>query len=180
MALLVKNRVVSSVAGTSHQGYAVIQQWTHVTCPARVVPQSTTDIIFRVYGGRVLVHRLLGEVTVVISGTDPQISILSKALNAAGDTAIGTAVTVASSATIANLEVGGSVWPEGDATAIIKSNAGAVAVAGTWQQWIAPRGEIYLNAAASSTTGSMKWDIWYQPLDEGAFVVGQGVAAVVI
>lgn len=180
MAFMIKNRAPNSVVGNSHQGYSTVAQLTHVACPSRTVPQSTTDIVFRVYGGRINVWRMLGQVTTVISGTDPQISIVSKALNQAGDTAVGTAVTVASTASIASLEVGGFVWPEGDGTAILKANAGAVAAAGTWQWWIAPQGEIYINAAASSVTGAMKWDLWYQPLDEGAFVVAQTSAATAI
>lgn len=159
-------------------GRPVVEQWIQVSRDTQTVPQTTTDILFRVYGGRVRVKRLLGEVTTVISGTDPQLSVLSKKLDGT-PAAVGTAVTVASSATIASLEVGGFVFIEGDGTALLKSNAGAVAAAGTWQEWIAPQGEIYLNAAASSTTGKMKWDLWYAPLDAGAYVVPSIVATVI-
>jgi hypothetical protein len=153
-------------------GQPIVAQWINVSRTAATVPQSTTDILFRVYGGRVLIHKLLGEVTTVISGTDPQLSVLSKKLDGT-PAAVGTAVTVASAATIASLEVGGFVTVEGDGTALLKANAGALAMAGTWQTWVAPQGEIYLNAAASSVTGAMKWDLWYQPLDPGAYVAAR-------
>lgn len=159
-------------------GRPVLEQWIQVSRDTQTVPQSTTDILFRVYGGRVRVKRLLGEVTTVISGTDPQLSVLSKKLDAT-PAAVGTAVTIASTASIASLEVGGTVFVEGDTTALLKANAGAVAASGTWQEWIAPQGEIYLNAAASSVTGKMKWDLWYSPLDAGAYVVANAVQAVI-
>lgn len=172
MAFTAKN------VGKPGPGRPVLDQWVQVSRSAAVVPQSTTDILFRVYGGRVRVKRLLGEVTTAISGTDPQLSVLSKKLDGT-PAAVGTAVTVASSATIASLEVGGTMFIEGDGTALLKANAGAVAAAGTWQEWIAPQGEIYLNAAASSVTGAMKWDIWYSPLDAGAYIVANGTQTVI-
>jgi hypothetical protein len=79
-------------------GRPVLSQWLHVARTTALVPQSggsATDIIFRVFGGRVLVHLLIGEVTTVISGTDPVLKVSSKKLDGT-PAAVGTAVDVAS------------------------------------------------------------------------------------
>lgn len=180
MALLVKNVNVGRTSGpTTGAGQSVLGQYIHVLRPAALVPQTTTDIIFRVYGGKVLVHLLWGEVSgVAISSTDPVLKVSSKALDATS-TAVGTAVDVASTVSIASLEIGGNVTVLGSGAALVKNNAGAgIATLGRIP-WIAPQGEIYLTAGASSTTGKMQWEIFYQPLTEGAYVVANGTQTVI-
>jgi hypothetical protein len=68
---------------------------------------------------------------------------------------------------------------EGDGTAGVLSNAGAAYVGPNSGQFIVPQGEIYLTTSATNT-GAMKWDLWYQPLDEGAYVapVNSATAAI--
>lgn len=179
MAFLLKNVPRGRVAGTSEGGQSTINQWIQVTQPARVLPQSTTDIIFRVFGGRVLVHKLLGTCTVVLTATDPGYSLASKALDNAS-AVIGTGTALCSTVNLASLEVGGMVVGIGTGGAAVKNNAGAsISTAGT-VEFILPQGEVYINTTGSNTTGQMKHDMWYQPLDPGAYVVGQAVAAVAI
>ena len=179
MALLIKNSPGRST-GPSNPGQATLEQRTHVKRAAKVLPQTTTEILFKVIGGRVLVHNLVGEVTTVLTSTDPIAKISSKKLNAALDTAVGTAVDVASTVSLASLEVGGFAYVEGDGTALVKSTAGAAFIGANSGNWIAPNGEIYLTTGASNTTGAMKWDLWYQPLDEGAYVVAVDTATAAV
>lgn len=178
MAFLSKTARARS-GGPSNSGWATIDQFIQVTRAGKVLPQTTTEILFRVFGGRVLVRALVGTVTTVLTATDPVGKISSKALTAAS-VAIGTAVDVASTVTIASLEVGGMVFIEGDGTAWVKSNAGAAFIGTNSGLWIAPQGEIYLTTGGSNTTGAMQWDIFYQPLDPGATVVSVDVATAVI
>lgn len=168
MALLIKNHTTSASASSSTQGSAVLDQEIKVSVPARTIPATTTDQIFRVKGGRVLVKRLLGTVTTVIQTQADNMKVSSKQLDAAS-AAVGTAVDVAANVDITAREVGGMYFVEGDGTAGVLSNAGAAFVGTNSGQWIAPQGEIYLTTSATNT-GAMKWDLWYQPIDPGAFV----------
>ena len=167
MALMVKNRHASSLAA-SRSGAAVLDQYIHVQTPARVLPATTTDQIFRVKGGRVLVKVLLGEVTTICSGTATTLKVTSKKLDAAS-AAVGTAVDVASATAVTSKEVGSLLTVEGDGTGLIVNDAGAGLPGTGAGYWIAPQGEIYLTTSATNT-GATKWDLWYLPLDEGAYV----------
>jgi hypothetical protein len=147
----------------------IVEQLTQVSKEALTVPASTTQQLFRVYGGRVKVKLLLGEVTTVIQTQTDNLKVSSKALDNTS-TAIGTAVDVASNLDITAMQVGGLFVVEGDGTAGVKSTAGAAFLGTNSGEWIAPQGEIYLTTDATNT-GAMKWDIWYEPLDAGAYVV---------
>lgn len=168
MAFMLKNRTQTSVAGASHNGYATVQQYTQVSTAGRVLPATTTDQIFRVKGGRVLVHLILGEVTTVCSGTATNLKLTSKKLDN-GSVAVGTAVDLTANAAVTSKEVGALFVPLGSGAAAIVSNAGAgIATLGR-NAFICPQGEIYITTDATNT-GAMKWDIFYQPLDAGAYV----------
>lgn len=167
MALVIKTQKARPT-GTSNSGWSTLDQWIQVSRPAALLPQTSTDILYRVAGGRVVVRCLLGEVTVLMPATDAVLSVSSKALSNAS-VAIGTAVVLNSTVTTANREVGGFFLVNGAGTAIVASNAGAV-LSDTLDQFILPQGEVYLTGGASTVTGQVKWDIFYQPLDPGAYV----------
>lgn len=177
MAFLIKNSVRPSGSSASRQGLATVDQWIQVSRDTATVPATTTDILFRVYGGRVMVKGLLGEVTTVIQTQADNLKVSSKKLSAAS-AAVGTAVDVASNLDITAIEVGGNLWVEGDGTALVKATAGASLIGANSGYWIAPQGEIYLTTSATNT-GAIKWDIWYQPLDAGAYVVANAVAVAI-
>ncbi len=134
-----------------------------VSKAAATVPQSTTQNIFTVAGGRVLVRALIGEVTVAIgAGTTPDLSVTSTPTT-------GTATVIASDVVIASDEIGTLYYVEGDGTALIPISSGyAQAAAG--QGFILPIGVVSI-ATTESTVGATKWDLWYLPLDDGATVV---------
>ena len=180
MAFVVKNVNSRRVAGpTSGAGQAVLQQWIQVSRPALVLPQSTTQQLFRIYGGRVLVHLLLGEVTVVMTSTDPGLSIDYAALTNAS-ALVGTAYALASTLNIASDEVGTLFSVEGDGSAIISGNQVAGTVEAFSTGFVAAQGEIYATTTGNNTTGQIKWDLWYQPLDAGAYVSAVSVATAAI
>lgn len=178
MAFLVKQTHQGRTSGPAGTGQATLNQMVHVSRPALALPQSTTEQLFRVKGGRVWVHLLLGEVTTVIQNSDPVAKISSKKLDATS-TAVGSAVDIAPTVALTSLEVGGLIFMEGDNTALLLTNAGGGGVANNNYRMIIPQGEIYLTTGASKT-GAIKWDIWYQPLDEGAFVEAVSVATAAI
>jgi len=176
MAFVIKNTNAPKSSPVAGSGQAFLDQAIHVTRGALVVPQSTTEQLFLVKGGRVRIKGLVGEVTTIMTATDPVMKVSSQKLDAAQTATVGTAVDVASTVDISSLEVGGFVFVEGDGTAAVKSNAGAAFIGTNSGQWVAPAGQIYITTTANNVTGQMKWDLWYQPLDEGAFVVAVSTA----
>lgn len=168
MALLIKRAHRQSSSSASQGGAAVLDQFIQVSTATRTPPATTTDQIFRVRGGRVLVRALIGEVTTAIQNQACNLKVSSKRLDNSS-VAVGTAVDVASNVTIQALELGSSLFVEGDGTALVTSTAGAAFIGANSGMWVAPQGEIYLTTSATNT-GSIKWDIFYQPLDPGAYV----------
>ena len=179
MALVIKNANLARPVGAIPNGQAYISQWIHVARPTLSLPQSTTEQIFRVHGGRILVKLLLGEVTTVIEGTDPQLKVSVSKLTAAAALS-GTAYDIASTLDISSDEVGTMYVVEGDGTAIISGNQVAGSVEAFSQGFVmAGPGQIYITTGASKT-GAIKWDLWYQPLDEGAYAEAKVTAVAAI
>lgn len=136
--------------------------------PGVNLPASTTGRIFRVFGGKVKVRALIGIVTTVIQTQACNLKVSAQALAAAATT-IGSAVDVAANVDVTGLEVGGHYFVEGDATAGVLSNAGLILVGTNSGEWIVEQGQIYLTASATNT-GKVRWELFYQPLDFGAYV----------
>ena len=167
MAFLIKSHRQQS-AGPSNQGTAVISQWIKVSRPALALPASTTEQLFRVYGGRVFVRLLVGEVTTVIEGTDPVLKVSVSSLTDAG-VLQGTAYDIASTLDISSDEVGTMYGVEGDGTAITSGGQVSASLEAFGTGFVMKQGQIYITTGATKT-GAIKWDLWYQPLDAGAYV----------
>lgn len=179
MAFVVKNVNARRTAGpTSGAGQAVLSQWIQVSRGALALPATTTEQLFRVRGGRVLVRLLLGEVTTVIEGTDPQLKVSVSSLTDGG-VRQGTAYDIASTLDISSDEVGTLFAVEGDGTAIISGNQVSGSVEAFGMGFVMKQGQIYITTGATKT-GAIKWDIWYQPLDAAAYVDAISVATAAI
>lgn len=178
MAFVVKNRGPVNSASASKQGYATISQWIQTSCPAKSLPATTTDQVFRVRGGRVLVYLIIAEVTTIIQAQATTVKFTSKRLDNAS-VAVGSAVDLSATTDLNALEVGGTLGCLGSGAAGVKSNAGAVLATLGQNAFVVPQGEIYVTTGATST-GAMKYDIYYQPLDPGAYVDAVGTATVAI
>ena len=175
MALLIKNKAGNRFSNPqTGGGQAVLDQWIQVSRPALTLPASTTQQIFRVYGGRVLVHLLLAEVTTVIEGTDPVSTVRTTRLTDAGALS-GTVYVVASTLDMSSDEVGTIYTIEGDGTAILSPQLAGSGNGSTVGPWIMPQGQI-VHRTTATKTGALKWDIWYQPLDSGAYVISINTA----
>ena len=178
MAFLIKSRRIQN-AGPYTRGSAVIDQLIQVSRAAKNLPQTTTEQLFRVYGGLIWVRALIGEVTTIIQSSDPVIKITAGRLDDAG-ALVGTVYDIASTLNISSDEVGSIYTVEGDGTAIISPQlAGAGYMGAAANGWIMPQGEIYLTTGASKT-GALKWDLFYQPLYAGAYAVAVDTATAAI
>lgn len=150
-------------------GQPVLQQLIQVSRPTATITQNTaTEMLFRVRGGRVLVHLLIGEVTTIIQSQATTLKLTHKKLSDAS-AAVGTAVDVCATVDGNAKEVGSLYVPLGSGAAAIWSNAGCALGTLGRIPFILPQGELYGTAGANSS-GALKWDIWYQPLDAGAFI----------
>ena len=135
----------------------------HVSRPTAALPTSgVTTSYFLVTGGRVEVTLLIGEVTTALEGTDPGISVTSRATT-------GSAVVLNSTADVSSLEIGAFIRVNGNGGALILSNAGACLSTAYPSGFVVPTGNIAV-IATTTKTGSVKWDLWYFPIDEGATV----------
>jgi hypothetical protein len=129
----------------------------HVQKASATLPSSTTQDIFTITGGYVLVRALVGQVTVEVGAGTTH------------DHSTGTTIDVATDVVIASDEVGTLYYVEGDGTALIPISSGyAQAAAG--QGFILPAGTLQI-VTSETTAGATKWDLWYLPLDDGATVV---------
>lgn len=125
------------------------------------LPQTAAAALFNIVGGRVAITGILGEVTVAI-----QNQACNTKLTANPTT--GTSVDLCAVLSIANDEVGclyGITGTVGDA--MLGVNAGYAPMPS--RACVVNVGTIDLDCAASNT-GSVKWSIWYVPLDDGAYV----------
>lgn len=132
-----------------------------VSKTAATLPATTTQNIFTISGGRVLVTCLVGEVTTICSAT-------ASNLKATSVPTVGTAADIAANVAIANLEAGTILVVEGDATAIIAVSAG-FAPALNALPFILPIGVLRIETSGTNT-GATKWDLFYVPIDDGAVV----------
>lgn len=158
-------------------GQPVVAEWIQVVRAAATLPATTTDILFRVFGGRVLVHLIVGEVTTVIQAQATTLKITGKKLDGT-PAAVGTAVDLCATADGNAKEVGSLYIPLGSGAAPVWSNAGSGLGTLGRNAFIQPQGELYITTGATST-GAMKWDLWYQPLDAGAYVAASAVAVAI-
>ncbi len=149
--------------GTVPFGFDRVRTWKHLKRNTATIPATTTEELFKITNGRILVHLLLGEVTTIIQ---TQTCNLKVTINPT----TGTSGDVASNLDVTATEAGGLLFPEGDGTALIGVDAGTGFGAGGQQPWIVPIGGIDITTSATNT-GAIKWDLWYEILDEDALVI---------
>ena len=128
------------------------------------LPATTSQNLFTIAGGRILLLALVGEVTTIIQAQATTVKVTSTPTT-------GSAIDMSSTgADINALEVGGRITlanPPAAASALTKTNAGYTNLQGV--QVIVPIGNISYTTGATST-GSIKWDLFYVPYDAAAVV----------
>jgi len=124
------------------------------------LPQSATAAIFNILTGRVAITRIIGEVTVILG------AVGNMSLN--GAPTVGTAVPLCAVVAAGTKEAGTLLGITGTfANAMLAANAGALEA--QVKDVILNVGTLTLTLSASST-GSVKWTLFYIPIDDGAYV----------
>lgn len=132
------------------------------------LPQTTQSALFNIVGGRVLLTGILGEVTTVIQNQANNTKLV------ANPTA-GSDVDLCAVTDVANLEVGGKLTAVAGPVAapfgiaLVKTLAGASPFGFGTHAIALAVGTLDLSCAASNT-GSVKWELTYVPLDNGATI----------
>lgn len=160
MALFLKN--ATGAVGPNH---AAVDQYSKASVAAASNPQAASRALFNVVGGRVLVKLLLGEVTTVQETATNNMSVTFTPTG-------GSNADVASALDCTGDAAGTYYFVEGDGTALVAGSTvkfGAIPAA-VAQGFVIDAGTIYWKSA-HSTTGAVKWDIYYTPIDPGAHVV---------
>lgn len=131
---------------------------------AATIPQTGSQNIFTVTGGRILIVALTGQVTTVIGGTATTLKVTNTPTS-------GTATDIASATAITSKEVGtllGLPLTPGSAL-VVGANAGAAVQVPGHQGWLIEPGTLSVTTSAS-TTGAISYDLVYIPYDTGASV----------
>jgi hypothetical protein len=156
--------VVKSQRNRPAAGEAVVRSWIH-TKSAAVAPTAAAVTKFTITGGRIIVHFLIGEVTTIMqaSACNTKVTI---------NPTTGTSADVASNLDVTGDEAGTLYKVEADGTALVGTDAGTGwAAAGLPNPFIVPAGTLDVEHSAA-ITGAIKWDLYWEPLDEGADVTG--------
>lgn len=125
------------------------------------LPQTAAAAIFNIVGGKVLITGIVGEVTTAIQNQANNTKLTANPTT-------GTSVDLCAVLDIANDEVGCLYGCTGTVSnALVGANAGYA----PWPTFafVVNTGTIDLDCAASNT-GSVKWSLFYVPLDDGAYV----------
>ena len=146
---------------TDRAAIAQITQGFVASKGATALPQTAQAALFNVVGGRVVILGIVGEVTTIIQNQACNTQLIANPTT-------GTDVALCAVLSIANDEVGCLYGITGTfATAMVGAAAGATVLCS--QNVVVPAGTIDLKTEANNT-GAIKWDIWYLPLDVGAYI----------
>lgn len=125
------------------------------------LPQGTSGALFNIVGGRVAMTQILGEVTTVIGGNASNHSLQSNPTT--GTTSPICAVLASASKEAGTLfSITGLV-----SDAMVGDDAGGAAM--QTRPVALPVGTLEL-LTSGNNTGSIKWSMWYVPIDDGAYV----------
>jgi hypothetical protein len=150
--------VVTYVAGQTRLDGVI-----HVYRATDTLPQTTTEDIFTVHG-RIKLLNIIGTVTTIIQTQTNNVKLISDP----DSTTAGVATDLCAQADITGDAVDSILYITGTlANALQESAVGAQLYQAT--PLIIPKGKIQLYADASST-GSIKWNLEYIPLEPGAWV----------
>ena len=133
----------------------------HVARATQDVFTGAEKALFNVVGGRVLVTQLLGEVTTIVQNQACNFKFQANPTT-------GTTNDLSADVSVQAAEVGTLISLVGTAaTATVLGKSGGVI--GMTSPMVVAVGTIACLTSADNT-GSAKFDVWYVPLDEGAYI----------
>ncbi len=157
---------MSNYAPSTRSRIADIRNGLRVDRDAALVTNATVNI-FTVTGGRVLLLGLLGEIAVDIAATANTLQITHLTTDA---TAVVTALCIAS-ADIQSMAAGRMfTLPAAVGSALAISVGSSAAVFNVAPSYALKVGGLRLVGTGAPATGTIKWSVWYVPIDDGAYM----------
>lgn len=131
----------------------------------RAAAALTSDQLFTITGGRIALLGFVGEVVADLDGTASTIQITSNP-TVGNDT-----VFCIASGSMASKTAGTKVTLPAAASsgATISTNEGA-AILSAQPVWVVSAGTIDIVVGTGDNPGTMKWSLFYVPIDDGAYV----------
>lgn len=154
-----------AAANTHPEAFTAAAIGFRVERATAALPQTTGASIFTITGGRVRITSIIGEVTTVIQtqANNTKLVFNPDDTGASQDLCAVLDITADAVGTMYSI-TGTPATAMQDALNFLSSNKVLAA------PLVLKAGAIELNCAASNT-GSVKWTVTYQPLDDGAAVV---------
>ena len=129
----------------------------------RATANMTTGLeLFTIHGGNCLVTQMVGEVTTDLEAISIDYTIVA-------DPTVGTSTDIAALVAVDDDEAGTLYTVSGvAATALQIGSSGSVP--GALQPFVVAPGAIEITVTGGPGTGSVKWTLFYIPLEDGAYV----------
>lgn len=130
-------------------------------------PQGTVTNIFTVGGGRVLVTRIVGQVGTIVASA-------SSVWKLTHNPTVGGSVDIATDLEMNAMNAGTIIQSQNDGTALVATDGQetVLAVAGEAINSLELDVGVVEWECGESQTGTAKWDLWYWPIEDGAYVTG--------
>jgi hypothetical protein len=122
------------------------------------------QVLFTVYGGNVLVTGFYGEIMVLIDGAN-QLTLTFDADSGMGDTVLGSA-----GADINTFIAGRMIYLPAAAGALTNTATAGACPLDVAEKWVLPPGHLDLTSTGTTTLGTIRWSIFYVPLEPGAYI----------
>jgi len=133
---------------------------------AAVIAAATN--LFTVAGGNVKLVAFYGEIMVLIDGAN-QLTLTYdvdvKNTNVYVDTVLGS-----QGADIDTFVAGRMIYLPAEAGALTNTAAGGACPVDIAPDMVLPPGHFDLTSTGTTTTGTIRWSLWYIPIDAGAYV----------
>ena len=145
---------------------ADIRMGARVDRAAALVTNATVNL-FTIAGGRVALHYFLGEIVVAIANTATTLVISALTTNPSPTI---TPLSIAS-ASIAQMLPGVMfTLPAAVGSALTISTGTSAAVLNAAPVYVLEVGGLQLTSSAAPATGTIKWSVFYTPIDSGAYM----------
>lgn len=131
---------------------------------------AAAQTLFTVSGGNILLTGFYGEITVVIDGAN-QLTLNYDADISAGGEAYADTVLGSQSANINTYVAGRMLYLPAEAGALTVTAAGGACPIDIAPLQVLVPGHFDLTSTGTTTTGKIRWSMWYIPLADGVKVV---------
>jgi len=126
---------------------------------------AVAQVLFTVHGGNILVTGFYGEIMVAIDAANELTLTFDADAGAGLDTVLGSA-----GADINTFIAGRMIYLPAAAGALTNTATAGACPLDVAENWVLPPGHFDLTSTGTTTTGRVRWSLFYIPLEPGAYV----------